>query len=109
MGEEQQGGNKRRHRRVAIKRVVRARSSTRELKGTLKDISAGGAALIVRGEVKDKEAFELEIEKMSRLPGQVARAFDDGFAVEFTLDDEEEDRLISELAGLDGAERTEDN
>ena len=62
----------------------------------------------VETEVEDESQVELDIEDMSPLSGTVVRSYDDGFAVEFDLDEEEEDRLLSELTELHDTIRLED-
>ena len=74
----------------------------------MKDISAGGAALSVEAEVDEESQVELDIEDLSPLLGTVARTYDDGFAVEFDLDEEDEDRLLTELTELRDTIRQED-
>ena len=72
------------------------------------DISAGVAALSVDADVEDESQVELDIEDLSPLSGIVARSYDDGFAVEFDLDEAEEDRLLSELTELHDTINLED-
>ena len=91
----------RRHRRVNVSKSFQAKTESRNYQGSVTDISASGAALSVDADVaQDEVLVELDIEDMSPLSGIVARAYDDGFAVEFDLDEEEEARLLSELTEL---------
>ncbi len=91
---------RRRHPRVTITKRVSARDNVQAFDGTLKDISASGAAIEVAAEFKDDFPVDLEIEDMGRYSGRVARSFEDGLAVNFDLDEEDEARLISELEDL---------
>ncbi|MDP6788287.1 MAG: PilZ domain-containing protein [Rhodospirillales bacterium] len=99
---------KRRHRRVRVSKPVQAKTDSRQIEGSVTDISAGGAALNVDAEVDGESQVELDIEDMSPLSGTVARSYDDGFAVEFDLDEEEEDRLLTELTELHDTINLED-
>ncbi len=103
--------DKRRHARRAISRPARAVAGARELTGSVKDLSAGGAALRLDSpaESLDEDALiDLYIEDMEPLPGHLARIFEDGIAVEFDLDEAEEDRLRAEVMEMHDAMRTED-
>ena len=108
MAEENDQANERRHRRVRVSKSFQAKTESRRYQGSVKDISAGGAALSVDAEVEDEVQVELDIEDLSPLSGIVARSYDDGFAVEFDLDEEEEDRLLSELTELHDVINRED-
>ena len=108
MAEENDQANKRRHRRISVSKSVQAKTESRQYKGSVKDISAGGAALSVEAEVDEESQVELDIEDLSPLLGTVARTYDDGFAVEFDLDEEDEDRLLTELTELRDTIRQED-
>jgi len=102
--------NKRRHRRTVVSRPVRARVDSREQHGQLRDISAGGASVEMEFEDDvdvDAEA-DLYIDDISDLSGRVARTFDDGMAVQFDLDSEDEDRLLDEIASMGGKIQVED-
>lgn len=100
MVEENDQANNRRHRRVNVSKSFQAKTESRNYQGSVTDISASGAALSVDADVAQESLVELDIEDMSPLSGIVARAYDDGFAVEFDLDEEEEARLLSELTEL---------
>ncbi len=103
--------NKRRHARRTISRPARAVAGARELTGAVTDLSAGGAALHLDfpAENFDEDALiDLYIEDMDPLPGHLARTFEDGIAVEFDLDEAEEDRLLAEVMEIHNALRAED-
>ena len=92
--------DQRRHPRIAFKKSVQTRSKNARKKGSLKDISASGAAISVDLDVKKDDMVQIDIEDMSPLSGRVARSFDDGIAVEFDLDEDEEERLLAEMMAL---------
>ena len=108
MADEREQSEKRRHRRVAVSKSVQAKTESRQYDGSVRDISAGGAALNVEAEVEHESEVELDIEDLGPLLGTVARLYDDGFAVEFDLDEEEEERLLTELTDLHDTIRDED-
>jgi hypothetical protein len=101
------GGEKRRHPRIQTDKAVRAVSKGRVRKGRLKDISASGAAIHSDEPFDDTDPVEIEIEDMADKSGKVARQFDDGFAVEFDLDEEGQDDLLDELSELERSIRNE--
>ncbi len=101
--------NRRRHRRTAVTRPVRAKSGSREHLGATKDISVGGAALELDGKLEDEDLVELDIENMSPVSGRVARWFDDGFAIEFDIGEDEEARLLAEIAQIHDTIESEEN
>jgi len=98
----------RRHPRVTITKRVSARDNVQAIDGTLKDISASGAAINVAADFEDDFPVELEIEDMGQFSGRVARSFEDGLAVNFDLDEDDERRLISDLEELNEAIQAED-
>jgi hypothetical protein len=89
--------DKRRHPRVNVAKTARAKSGDDEREGVVRDISAGGAALEIEADWEDGAYAEIDIDDLTSLSGHVTRTFDDGFAIEFDLDEEEEDRLLSEV------------
>ena len=93
-------GERRRHKRYASTKAVRARAEGGKGEGSLKDISISGAAVATELTVDQRDAVELDIDDLDPLFGHVARTFDDGFAVEFELDGDDEQRLLSELSAL---------
>ncbi|MDP6805678.1 MAG: PilZ domain-containing protein [Rhodospirillales bacterium] len=108
MAKAESGSEKRRHPRVRVDKPVRAKAEGREHSGSLTDISAGGAALRVTAEIDEETEVELDIEDLRDLSGRVARVLDDGFAVEFELDEDEEDSLVAEIMGIHDAIRSEE-
>ena len=57
---------------------------------------------------EDDLEVELAIEDLSPLMGHVARSHDEGLVVEFDLDQEEEDRLLSEVMQIHSDIQMED-
>ena len=68
----------------------------------------GGVAIRVQAEIDEETEVELDIENLSDLSGHVRRLLDDGFAVEFELDEDDEDRLVTEIMEIHDAIRTEE-
>ena len=107
----EQDANKRRHARRAVSRPARAVAGTLEIAVTVTDLSAGGAALHLDSPAEnlDEDALiDLYIEDLDPLSGHLARTFEDGIAVEFDLDEAEEDRLLAEIMEMHNAMRAED-
>ncbi len=103
--------DKRRHARHAISKPARAVAGSRELAGSVTNMSAGGAALQLDSPAEDVDEdalIDLYIDDMEPLPGHLARTFEDGIAVEFDLDEAEEDRLLAEVMEMRNAMRMED-
>ncbi len=95
------GEEKRRHRRYRVRKAARTKSADQDHDGALKDISASGAAIEPRAEMESGTPVEVEIEDFGTFAARVTRTpEDDLFAVEFDIDVEEEDQLISGLTQL---------
>ena len=117
MGDDR--ADKRRHERVALDRTAEVHAGERRRRGRLRDISGGGAAVDLDAEQEELDqdpddrdrdldhgdAVEIDVDGLMPLSGQVARTFDDGLAVAFELDQDEQDDLIDAImsgqAGLD--------
>ena len=97
MTDDANGRDRRRHARLTISKQVRAVAGKELRVGVTLDISASGAALELEADFDEEERVELDIEDLSPLSGTVARSYDDGFAVEFDLDEGDEDRLVAEI------------
>lgn len=108
MAESDNDAERRRHPRVSISRPAHAKSGDDEREALVRDISAGGAALEVEADWEDGDYTEINIDDLSPLGGYVTRTFDDGVAVEFDLDEEEEDRLLAEVMEIQNAINSED-
>jgi len=66
-------------------------------------VVAGADFPLPEGEV------ELDIENIGLLTGHVTRTLDDGFAVAFELDGDDEDRLMAELTSIQNSIRLDDD
>jgi hypothetical protein len=96
------GSERRRHTRVKMKRPVVVRGGDDILDGELVDISQSGAAVSVDGEefeIEEDQDVEIDMADFGVLAGNIVRTLDEGFAMTFDLDENSEDRLISELTG----------
>jgi hypothetical protein len=94
---------RRRGKRYKVDKAVTIRDGAEERNGRLKDISAGGAAVSAEDidvYFDEEQELELELDDFGTLPGNVVRTLDDGFAMEFDLDEEGEEQLISEITGF---------
>ena len=95
------GDEKRRHQRYRVNKGARTKSADSSHDGSLMDISASGAAIEPSSELESGTAVEVDIEDFGTFAAHVTRTPDDDlFAVEFDMDEDEEDRLISELTQL---------
>ncbi len=96
------GKEQRRNTRVKVDKAVKFRDGSGQHDGQLANISSSGAAInaeVLDVNLEDDQELELESEDFGTLPGNVVRTLDDGFAMEFDLDEEMEERLISEITG----------
>lgn len=108
MAESDNDAERRRHPRVSLSKPARAKSGDEERDALVRDISAGGAALEVEVDWENGDYAEINIDDLSPLGGYVTRTFDDGVAVEFDLDEEEEDRLLAEVMEIHNSLNSED-
>ncbi len=105
----QAGTERRRHERFDIERRVRAIGEDGVYEGTLKDVSAGGAAVLVGKTLAEAAEVELEIEDVGRFAGRVMRLDDDLTSVAFDLDEGEQDELIAGIMQIQsGISRDDD-
>lgn len=94
---------RRKHKRIKIDKTVTIRDGVAEHSGRVVDISSSGVAVSMESSedhFEDDQDLELELEEIGILTGNVVRTLDDGFAMSFDLDEEGEDRLISEITGF---------
>jgi hypothetical protein len=94
---------RRSHERVKVDRAVTIRDGSEMHDGVLMDISSSGAALSLDDddyEFESDQDLELEMEEFGILSGNVVRTLDDGFAMAFDLDEDGEERLITEISGF---------
>ena len=90
----------RRHRRMEVPEHVTATiigEDGVERDVTVKDLSAGGAWLIVDGSFENDDFVELHVEGYGKIPARVAREFVEGIGVEFELDEPEKNDMEEEL------------
>jgi hypothetical protein len=108
MNSENKDRERRRHPRVPIERKMRGRSRGRIFEGSMVDISASGASFNAPVDPDENAEIEMDIEDISPLSGRIARVLDDGFAVEFDLNADEEDRLLAEVMEIYNDVRTDE-
>ncbi|MDP6174001.1 MAG: PilZ domain-containing protein [Rhodospirillales bacterium] len=106
MASSQSSDERRRHPRHPIRKPVRTTIGEDTHLGATRDISAGGAAIdwdeTPEDDFDEEDYLDLDIDDVGYVAGQVTRPLDGGVSVRFMdIDDEEEDRLISELADID--------
>lgn len=97
------GLERRRHERVKLDRAVTVRDGAETHDGTLVDISSSGAAINLDDDdfqFDSDQDLELDMEDFGILTGSVVRMLDDGFAMAFDLDEDSEERLITEISGF---------
>ena len=97
-GARYEGDAERRRPRLRVSKSVRERK--RERRDATRDISAAGAAVLADADIEDSSPVELDIEDLGDITGHVSRLFDDGFAVAFELEEDDEDRLFEEIREL---------
>ncbi len=103
MSNEDRIEDKRSHPRVAISKRVVCRSDLLSVDGLLTDISASGAAIETETEFDEDFSIDLDIDDLGSYSGQVTRSFDDGFAVCFDIDEDEQNGLIMEIEKIHDA------
>lgn len=102
------GAELRRHPRVSIRSAVRAVQDDSTYEGRIKDISVGGAAVQMEGDLDDERMVELHIEDLARVTGQVARPLEDGFAFTFDPDEIDEEPFLDDIMRLHDGMQAED-
>ncbi|MCH7937494.1 MAG: PilZ domain-containing protein [Proteobacteria bacterium] len=93
-------GDQRRYQRMEMPEHVKATITGEdgvEHEVTVKDISAGGAGLIVDGAFENDDFVELHMEGYGKIPARVKREFLEGIGVEFELGEPEKDDMEDEL------------
>lgn len=94
---------RRRAKRYKVDKAVTVRDGRNRYRGRLRDISSSGAAVRVDdadAQFDEDQELELELVDFGTAPGNIVRTFEDGFAMEFDLDEEAEEQLISEITGF---------
>lgn len=92
---------KRRHRRLPLRLAGRfMRADKSEYVCQLANISVGGAAVLASVEVQIGEAVVLYLEELGGLEGNVARVFEDGFAVKLRASAHKREKLAAQITWL---------
>ena len=108
---EQEGGRERRqYDRFVIRKQVEVICGGRSYRGTLRDISIGGAAVQVRGRFELGGEITLDIHDFGVYRGDVLRYLgDEMIAVEFDIDEKQSVDLAAKLVavyyGVGGSEQ----
>jgi len=95
---------------VKVNKAVTIRDGVAEHRGRVVDISSSGGAVSIEDsdrQIDDDQDMELDLEEFGTLSGNVVRTLEDGFAMSFDLDEDGEDRLISEITGYQTGSYTE--
>ena len=93
-------GDQRRYQRTEVPEHVKATiigEDGVEHEVTVKDLSVGGAALIVDGSFENDDFVDLHMEGYGKITARVAREFVEGICVEFELDEPEKNDMDEEL------------
>ena len=89
--------NRRRWKRVAIDKAAEVRVEGTPYAVTTDDISAGGASFKVEIGTLSEESAELSIDDLGDYDVSVVRKWDDGIAVMFDLNEDDQYALQEEL------------
>ena len=96
--------DKRRRVRVGMSNYAFAQSEHKSFEGSLEDISANGASLVLSTPLdagqtpfKRGDSIEITIDDLTSLSGWIVRSDNISIGIEFTHDKESEDQLIAEL------------
>ena len=100
--------DRRQHSRFKVAKTVRASSNGEEHHGSIKDISISGVAISTEARWEKDRVVEVDIDDMEPLEGTVARSLEDGIAIEFDLDEDDEDRLLAEMGEIRDAMRSDE-
>ena len=94
------GSERRVHRRYPVSKTVRAASDTWRDTGTVRDISAGGAAIQIGPGLQQGDLIDLDIEGIGAVSGYVLRYEGDVAAVAFQADARREDDIADAIGRL---------
>ena len=104
--------DRRRHVRCTIYEPCRVAVGDQEYKGTVVDMSLGGAAIQVDVHLEMQPAADtpvaLHIERIGRIPAKVVRPLIDGIAVEFRIARDNREHLVATLKRVLNDYRFED-
>ena len=93
--------DRRRHKRISVTLLGRfMRSNKREYPCKLIDISVGGAALMSPVEVEDDERIVAYFDHVGGIEGNVARAFEGGFAIRLAATRHRREKLAGLLTWM---------
>lgn len=93
--------DKRRHRRIALPLSVKMLlADGRESEAIIRDISAGGAAVLSEERPTENSNIVLYIEDVGRLEGSVVRHHTHGFAVLFAASKQKRDKVADRLTWI---------
>ncbi|MEL0107851.1 MAG: PilZ domain-containing protein [Rhodospirillaceae bacterium] len=91
----------RRHKRVEFSKPFHGVAENDEFHGVIQDISGGGAAVAVdssSGQLSNFDFVEMHIQSLDKkIPAQVVRKYEGGFAVQFEVTAQEQDRIQDEI------------
>ncbi len=91
----------RRHKRVEVSKPFHGVTVDEEFDGLIEDISASGASVATNvggPQFSNFDFVELHIESMNKkIPAQVVRKYEGGFAVKFEVDQQEQTRIQKEI------------
>jgi hypothetical protein len=100
--------DQRRHKRVQISLGVRFMlPSGEELRGSVLDISAGGISVQSDTPVEMGSAIIIYVDEIGRVEGQVVRAHEQGFAVQFNLPQTKREKIVETLTVLTNKDKLE--
>ena len=91
------GDDKRRWRRVAMDKAVEVKAGGTPYPGTIDNMSAGGASLTAEIETLGDDPVELSIDDFGEYHASVVRQWDDGVALAFDLNEDDQYSLQEEL------------
>ena len=101
--ERESGKDRRRHRRFPIDKALNATTRRGRHAGRLKDISAGGAGVLLDETLEAGEDVTLEIDDLGNHPGHVVGPSRyDLIPIAFDHDEEEQDLLIADIMKCQG-------
>ncbi len=96
-----EGKDRRHHARCTVYEPCRVEVKGREFEGAVVNMSVGGAAIQLDLHLDVQPAADtpvaLFIERIGRIPARVVRPLSDGFAVEFSIDRDQGQRLEAAL------------
>ncbi len=90
--------DKRKHRRIALPLSIKMLlQDGRESEAIVRDISAGGVAVLSEERPEENSSIVLYVEDVGRLEGSVVRHHTHGFAVSFSASKQKQDKVADKL------------